>query len=230
LARDKLREYDESEADADLGAEVDQASVEAALADVAAMAAQATVSVPIYATLSEQAKKFFAENTFVAGSATLQAELNRAKAPADGGLLDFYAKGGMRDQPHVAQIAPAGTWRVWAEPETGGEAYIPLSTNKRSRSEKILSRVADMFGYGLVSAADEERKKRYRNFADGGILTAPIRRVSNFSHVVHSGTTVSETHINQQPQFLGDMVMTDPKAAVEYAQRQTRKNALIGLS
>jgi len=43
---------------------------------------------------------------------------------------------------------------VWAEPETGGEAYIPLAQSKRSRSTAILSKVASSFGYGLVPAAD----------------------------------------------------------------------------
>ncbi|NUP24007.1 MAG: hypothetical protein HOZ81_49730 [Streptomyces sp.] len=68
---------------------------------------------------------------------------------ADGGIVQFaeggitrYADGGQR----IAQIASAGTVRVWAEPETGGEAYIPLATSKRGRSEAILSEVADRFG------------------------------------------------------------------------------------
>src|SRR5699024_6051060 len=55
---------------------------------------------------------------------------------ADGGVVDFYAAGGMREK-HAAQIAPAGAWRVWAEPETGGEAYIPLSPMQRERSVEI---------------------------------------------------------------------------------------------
>ena len=59
-----------------------------------------------------------------------------------------YAAGG---ENHIAQIAPAGAWRVWAEPETGGEAYIPLSPAKRTRSMAILSNVADRFG-GAPSA------------------------------------------------------------------------------
>ncbi len=71
---------------------------------------------------------------------TLGAKLNE-----DGGVVDYYAAGGTRES-HVAQIAPAGTWRVWAEPETGGEAYIPLAPSKRARSEAILEDVADRFG------------------------------------------------------------------------------------
>ena len=40
-------------------------------------------------------------------------------------------------EDHSAQIAPGGAWRVWAEPETGGEAYIPLHPSKRDRSLSI---------------------------------------------------------------------------------------------
>ncbi|GHE80146.1 hypothetical protein GCM10014715_39400 [Streptomyces spiralis] len=65
---------------------------------------------------------------------------------ADGGLMSFYADGGMRRENHIAQIAPAGTWRVWAEPETDGEAYIPLARTKRARSKEILDEVARRFG------------------------------------------------------------------------------------
>ncbi|MFG3140959.1 phage tail tape measure protein [Streptomyces sp. NPDC048211] len=70
---------------------------------------------------------------------------NKPQPQADGSLLSFYAGGGMRES-HVAQIAPAGAWRVWAEPETAGEAYIPLASSKRARSKTILSEVAHRFG------------------------------------------------------------------------------------
>lgn len=79
---------------------------------------------------------------------------------ADGGLVNgggvqYFANGGMRrNETHTAQIAPAGAMRVWAEPETGGEAYIPLSPQKRTRSEAILSTVADKFGMRLEKYAD----------------------------------------------------------------------------
>ncbi|WNZ11488.1 hypothetical protein [Streptomyces sp. 11x1] len=86
---------------------------------------------------------------------------------ADGGVMRFFADGG-REQ-HVAQIAPAGSWRVWGEPETGGEAYIPLAQAKRPRSVAILSEVAEQFGYGLeqyarggVTKAEREARKDAR--------------------------------------------------------------------
>ncbi|TQK44404.1 TP901 family phage tail tape measure protein [Streptomyces sp. SLBN-118] len=74
---------------------------------------------------------------------------------ANGGLLDFYANGGMRRrEEHTAQIAPGGSWRVWAEPETQGEAYIPLAGAKRARSKRILEEVARRFGGEVSYHAD----------------------------------------------------------------------------
>ncbi|MFJ3248452.1 phage tail tape measure protein [Streptomyces sp. NPDC086782] len=74
---------------------------------------------------------------------------------ADGGLLSFYADGGVRREEHIAQIAPAGSWRVWAEPETyPGEAYIPLAPSKRHRSRQILEEVAHRFGGAITYHAN----------------------------------------------------------------------------
>jgi TP901 family phage tail tape measure protein len=72
---------------------------------------------------------------------------------ADGGIVDFFAAGGIREN-HVAQIAKAGTWRVWAEDETGGEAYIPLAPSKRARSIEIYKETGRRLGV--------------QEFADGG--------------------------------------------------------------
>jgi hypothetical protein len=90
---------------------------------------------------------------------------------ANGGItLHQYADGA-----HVAQIARAGDMRLWAEPETGGEAYIPLAGSKRGRSTAILSQVADMFGYDLVSAGGPGGGGRARGAAGGG--AAPVVQV-----------------------------------------------------
>lgn len=78
----------------------------------------------------------------------------------DGGVVDYYANGGMREK-HVAQIAPAGSRRVWAEPETGGEAYIPFAPQKRARSTEIWRQTGQRLGQ--------------TNYANGGInITTPI--------------------------------------------------------
>lgn len=77
---------------------------------------------------------------------------------ADGNILHF-AGGGFAEQ-HVAQLAPAGAMRVWAEPETGGEGYIPLAPSKRARSEALLSQIASMFGGAYIPGGT-------RRLADG---------------------------------------------------------------
>lgn len=65
-----------------------------------------------------------------------------------------YLAGSSGSEDHVAQIAKAGEMRVWAEPETGGEAYVPLSPSKRGRSEAILGTVAELFGMRVTKHAD----------------------------------------------------------------------------
>ncbi|ANP74544.1 phage tail tape measure protein [Cryobacterium arcticum] len=80
-------------------------------------------------------------------------------AKADGGKVNFYANGGREN--HVAQFARAGTMRVWAEPETGGEWYIPAAAEKRGRSTQILAQAASEFGYQLVPSGAQ-------SFAGGG--------------------------------------------------------------
>ncbi|MEU6054237.1 phage tail tape measure protein [Streptomyces xanthochromogenes] len=61
------------------------------------------------------------------------------------GRVSHFAGGGMREN-HSAQIARAGEWRVWAEDETGGEAYIPLSPTKRPRSRAIAEETVRRLG------------------------------------------------------------------------------------
>ncbi|RZU28334.1 hypothetical protein EV284_6500 [Streptomyces sp. BK022] len=97
---------------------------------------------------------------------------------ANGGIVQ-YANGGIRAmagrvkafangaERHIAQIAQAGEMRLWAEPETGGEAYIPLAPGKRKRSEQILDRVAEMFGGRVVYFANNSM----RQYAQGGVRT-----------------------------------------------------------
>lgn len=84
-----------------------------------------------------------------------------------GMVATMYAHGGFHEH-RVAQISPAGAYRVWAEDETGGEAYIPLSVAKRPRSLRILDEVAARFGYLLVNRGTTRR------FADGDPGPAPV--------------------------------------------------------
>ena len=120
-----------------------------------------TVSTPGLAAAAESLEAFYTKaiqldgkvitvrtNYTYTGTATGSAYIPKAYAPAqaDGSVLRFYASGGFED--HVAQIAPAGSWRVWAEPETGGESYIPLAPSKRARSVEVWQQTGDALGVG----------------------------------------------------------------------------------
>jgi len=60
------------------------------------------------------------------------------KYPGKGPNADGNIRGMIEERPGSASIyAPATQYRVFAEPETGGEAYIPLAQSKRKRSQKI---------------------------------------------------------------------------------------------
>jgi hypothetical protein len=48
---------------------------------------------------------------------------------ANGNIFAAFADGGFSEN-HIAQISAAGRTRIWGEPETGGEAYIPLAESK----------------------------------------------------------------------------------------------------
>lgn len=82
----------------------------------------------------------------------------QAEKPADERVpiltagLKVFANGGIED--HTAQIVGAGDMRLFGEPETGGEGYIPLAPSKRPRSVAITKQIANRFGYHLVPMAD----------------------------------------------------------------------------
>lgn len=64
---------------------------------------------------------------------------------ADGNIYSAFANGGVEN--HIAQIAPkSGRGRLWAEDETGGEAYIPLAPAKRRRSMDIWKQTGKLLG------------------------------------------------------------------------------------
>lgn len=71
---------------------------------------------------------------------------------ADGGIVTPMAAGGILPKHRDAQIAPGGSYILWAENETGGESYIPHAPAKRKRSTRILAETAQLFGMSLVNA------------------------------------------------------------------------------
>lgn len=115
------------------------------------------------------------------------------RAYIDGGIdkLERYANGGSKEQ-HKAQIARGGEWRIWAEPETGGESYIPLAKSKRKRSTQILAKTADIFGLSVVDKKGEPVKPgtssqvapaKPQYFANGGITAKELRAFAEGTRV-----------------------------------------------
>lgn len=66
------------------------------------------------------------------------------KNSANGNIFKAFANGGV--ESHIAQMAPAGAMRLWAEPETGGESYIPHAKSKRARSLEIWEETGRILG------------------------------------------------------------------------------------
>lgn len=100
---------------------------------------------------------------------------------ADGGIrIPSYADGKMPEQAKIQQAVPGGIFQ-WAEPETKGEAFIPLAEEKRGQSEKILAQVADKFGMALVE-----------KYANGG-FRYPAFKYPAYKYDPKGGTRVSQT-------------------------------------
>jgi hypothetical protein len=113
---------------------------------------------------------------------------------APGGRIQKFADGGMREQ-HTAQIArPRATYRIWAEPETGGEAYIPLAPAKRPRSRAIAEETIRRLGGdpdAIVWNADGNIHGAVRAFASGGFSYTPTNQRSSLGDVQ---SRYDETH------------------------------------
>lgn len=138
----------------------------------------------------------------------------RQTGQADGGIIKSFAAG---SEQHIAQVARPGEWRVWAEPETGGEAYIPLSPSKRSRSTSILQSVAGMFGFGLIPQADGA----ILNGGSIGHLTGAFNTMVNSTAVAVARATVqaliSSGRLTAVPSFGGSAAVMAVATAVARA-------------
>lgn len=69
---------------------------------------------------------------------------------AFGGVVAFAGGGTFENhRPQVARARP-GTARLWAEPDTGKESYVPWAMDRRKAATGVLDYTADGFGYALV--------------------------------------------------------------------------------
>jgi TP901 family phage tail tape measure protein len=137
----------------------------------------------------------------------------------DGNIWTTFASGGIKEN-HKAQIARAGDMRLWAEPETGGEAYIPLGSNKRSDAMPVLAEVARRFGLGLSQ------------YANGGVRPAGYDMVGAGRHGTGNSaqTTVVAVPIESKniTQFNGPIQGVRMEDAEAYAARKRRQARLAG--
>mgnify|MGYP000987965642 CR=1 FL=1 len=105
----------------------------------------------------------------------------RISAYANGGIRDAagrtkrFASGGLED--HTAQFAPAGAMRLWAEPETGGEAYLPLARSKRDKSIPLWWETGRRLG--VVQHADGAVVGRAPAVSTGDDLAAAITKLAD---------------------------------------------------
>lgn len=91
-----------------------------------------------------------------------------------------FADGGIVNEPlGGAKIyKPASQYRIFAEPQTGGEVFIPLSASKRKRSLQIWRETGRLLGA--------------QEFADGGISNSsggPTINVTNYYPVAEKTST-----------------------------------------
>lgn len=85
---------------------------------------------------------------------------------AYGNVVSFASGGTWENhQPQIATAQP-GTVRIWAEPETDKESYIPWAKDRRPRALGILGMTAEAFGYDLVP--------RSWNVSGPGSAAAPV--------------------------------------------------------
>ncbi|MFJ5886876.1 hypothetical protein [Streptomyces californicus] len=119
---------------------------------------------------------------------------------ADGGIVAAaYANGGIRgravqhfaagSENHIAQIAPASAMRVWAEPETMGEGYVPFAPSKRLRSRAITEEIVRRLG-GDPDAIQWNANGSITRFASGGFSYSPdgLRRDTGYVQSSYSSS------------------------------------------
>ncbi|PPF18291.1 hypothetical protein C5B92_07045 [Rathayibacter sp. AY1A4] len=85
---------------------------------------------------------------------------------AAGGIIEFYAQGGMRGltpMQSVAQVVPASTWRVVGDRSDVPESYIPLDGSARS----------------MAILVETMRRMGVQPMADGGVLVAAPATTDN---------------------------------------------------
>jgi TP901 family phage tail tape measure protein len=130
------------------------------------------------------------------------------------GGITRYGVGGVNLPTNAVIQKPKSGLVQWAEPGTGGEAFIPLARGKRSRSLSIISEVADRFGYALLPKAADGglRYPEQVTPMNGGGYTPGYRMGASRGPQGAGGrgsAQVSETHTFSQPVYVDKVVAHD---------------------
>jgi TP901 family phage tail tape measure protein len=131
--------------------------------------ADAVMAIPkVWSTNYTMTTKYRTEGTPSQGNSR-----NPGINSADGNIVQYYGDGGISSGSRIAQIAaPRTATRVWNEPETGGEVYIPLAQSKRGRSTQILAEANRLMGSPL----------------SGGVSFAAGDKIYNINVIAGPGT------------------------------------------
>lgn len=147
---------------------------------------------------------------------------------ARGSVLSFYADGGMNTrgvrENHIAQIAPAGAYRVWGERETGGEAYVPLAPSKRPRSRAIAEETVRRLG-GDPAVIQWNAQGSVTPFASGGFSYAPTgtRRTTSDVQSAYSNAHQPITKDDYLKKVRAQQNAVDSLRTAEAKLREVRK-------
>jgi TP901 family phage tail tape measure protein len=118
----------------------------------------------------------------------VQEQLSR-HPEANGGIVTAYASGGIDGRggyvPRVSQIAQGGRTIMWAEPETGWEAYISGKPGQESRNRAIWMEAGRRLG--TVPAALEAASYAGRGGYGGGHTTVVQQLPDRFELVLDNG-------------------------------------------
>lgn len=144
-----------------------------------------------------------------------QERLDRAYGMADGGML-----------PDEATIRRGGTLIQWAEPETGGEAFIPLGPNKRDRSRSIWMETGKLLGMDVSRVA----------MANGGVLGSrttgrePVGMSQNemVGALVKALETTGPRQENTTTYGPIEVKATDARDLVRQLEARKRRSRLVG--
>ena len=132
----------------------------------------------------------------------------RAQSNADGSVrTEKFANGGDTLPSDATIQSPRSKLVQWAEPETGGEAFIPLSPSKRNRSMRILADVARRFGVSMLGSAGVAMD-------DGGVLENPaaVRAIEGAKSVNGIGYEYGQLDCSgYQSQIYNDLTGNDAR-------------------